>query len=216
MELGAVVQDEEPSVLFSNLPETKAGFDIQFSRILHGLNWESLLADAKKWVCEIGKDYLSTHTSIIKIADSHQEEILNRFNVDIFHILHNEVKSLAPPKYYIIETMVWLAAALIGDIFGCNLKPDNQPTEPLDDWNDLIVEGELDTRQDIRQEASKLALVRGESDTLMAQAREEAEARDQFNKRKDKKATSRMRLKSKIQSALTSLHGAKKQRQKSD
>ena len=187
VELEAFVQDEEPSILFSNLPETKAGFDIQFRRILHGLDWDSLLADAKKWVCEIGKDYLSTHTSIIKIADSLQEEILNRFNVDIFHILHNEVKSLAPPRYYIRETMVWWAAALMWDIFGCNLKPDDLSTETLDDWNDLIVKGDLDTRQDIRQEASKLALFRGESDTLMVQAREDAEAREQFNKRKDKK-----------------------------
>ena len=62
-------------VQFSNLPDSRADFDLAFSRVLRSLEWQSILDDAKAWVNEIGPELLSTYTSIIKIAYALQETL---------------------------------------------------------------------------------------------------------------------------------------------
>lgn len=175
------------SVTFQDLPEDRGEFGTILGNLLQDLDWHQILQDAQFWTEDLSVYLLGQNTSVLVIADCLHDVLHERFTIDLFQILKTEMPRADDednPSLHFV--MAALAACRLGVLFGSSVDPDTIPSPGLRLREaDLFVQGDLENREDIREERKKLTLVPGELEEIAQEEGQDREIRKDIKRREE-------------------------------
>ena len=159
-----LVREGDYSVEFMYHPGDRAQISEMLGHLHQDLDYSQILKNANFWVSSRDQGELAQSTSVLRIAESLDDALLSRFNLNLLEILETEGAVPHEGNMDLRFIMVALAACRLGVLFGSNLDPDSIPRRLLK--GGTLEEGSLDAREEARVEQERFALLPGEKEKL--------------------------------------------------